>query len=86
VPVTREEVVIEHHAVQGGEVAASAIGEGQEIRIPVMEEQVSVNKTAVVTEEVSIGKREVQETKQVSDTVRREEAHIEQQGDVKMGQ
>jgi len=36
----------------------------------------------VVREEVAMGKRPVQETKQVSDTVRREEAHVEQEGDV----
>lgn len=80
VPVTREEVYIERRPVQAGEVAVGEIGEGAEIRVPVMEEQVTVTKTPVVTEEVSIGKREVQETQHVSDTVRREEARIEREG------
>jgi uncharacterized protein (TIGR02271 family) len=48
----------------------------------VHEEQVSVEKRAVVTEEIGIGKRKVQETEQVSGTVRREEARIEGEGDV----
>jgi stress response protein YsnF len=47
-----------------------------------MEEEVDVQKRAVVREEVSVGKRKVQETEQVSDTVRREEARIDSQGDV----
>ncbi len=47
-----------------------------------MEEEVDVQKRAVVREEISVGKREVQETRNVSDTVRREEARIESEGDV----
>lgn len=35
----------------------------------------------MVTGEVSIGKRAVQETQQVTDTVKKEEARVEQQGD-----
>jgi uncharacterized protein (TIGR02271 family) len=48
----------------------------------VREEQVTVEKQPLVREEVALGKRPVQETKQVSDTIRREEAHIEREGDV----
>ena len=80
VPVTREEVVIERRpAAQGREVSGS-IDENEEIRIPLMEEEVRVEKTPVVREEVSLRKREVQGMEQVSDTVRREEARIEQTG------
>ena len=81
VPVTREEVVIERRPAAGGRDAGGAIDEGEEIRIPLMEEEVRVEKTPVVREEVSLKKRQVQGTEQVSDTVRREEAHIEQTGD-----
>jgi uncharacterized protein (TIGR02271 family) len=80
VPVTREEVVIERRPVAGREAAAGDIGE-DEVRIPLMEEEVDVQKRAVVREEVSVGKRPVQETKTVSDTVRREEARVESTGD-----
>ena len=37
---------------------------------------------AQVGEEVSLGKRQVQETQQVSDTVKREEARVERRGDI----
>ncbi|GAC1406273.1 MAG: hypothetical protein NVSMB49_25830 [Ktedonobacteraceae bacterium] len=80
VPVTHEEVIIERHAVTDGRVDNTPIGEGETIRVPVSEEQVNVTKNTVVTGEVALGKRAVQETQQVSDTVRREEARVDQQG------
>jgi len=56
VPVEREEVVIERTPVRGRAaskgISGDAIREGEEIRVPVREEQVNVNKEAVVTEEV----------------------------------
>lgn len=82
VPVMHEEVVIERHAVTDGRVDTSPIGEGETIRIPVSEEQVNVTKNTVVTGEVAIGKRTVEETQQVTDTVRHEEARIDQEGNV----
>jgi uncharacterized protein (TIGR02271 family) len=82
VPVTREEVVIERNAVSGRAASDATIGDEEEIRIPLMEEEVDVTKRAVVREEISVGKRPVQETKNVSETVRREEARIESEGDV----
>lgn len=84
VPVTREEVRVERHPVPR-QPSDKPIGEGDEtIRVPVHEEQVSVEKRPVVTEEISVGKQQVQETKQVSGTVRREEARVEGQGDVEV--
>src|SRR4051812_8674718 len=54
VPVTREEVVIERNPVHGRAategIAAGDIREGEQIRIPVREDQVSVSKDAVVVE------------------------------------
>ena len=86
VPVTREEVTVERHPVER-RPAEGAIGEQEEtIRVPVREDQVSVDKRAVVTEEIDVGKRRVQDTKQVSGTVRREEARIEGEGDVDLKQ
>jgi uncharacterized protein (TIGR02271 family) len=81
VPVTREEVVIERHPVSSREATGREIGE-DEVRIPLMEEEVDVQKRAVVREEISVGKRPVEETRTVSDTVRREEARVESSGDV----
>jgi len=82
VPVMREEVVIERHAVEGGRPAEGEIGTGEEIRVPVREETARAVKETVVTEEIEVGKRAVQETEQVSGTVRREEARIEREGEV----
>jgi len=82
VPVRHEEVVIERTPVHGRAATEGTIREGEEIRIPVSEEQVDVTKRAVVTEEVKVGKRVVQDTERVSGQVRKEEVHVEQSGDV----
>ncbi|AWB43308.1 hypothetical protein DCC85_03070 [Paenibacillus sp. CAA11] len=79
VPVTREEVVIERKAVQNRESDAP-IGQNETIRIPVREEQVDVNKHTVVTGEVEAHKRKIQETEQVKDSVKREEARVNRTG------
>ena len=79
VPVTREEAVIERHPVSG-RAASGDINEGEEIRIPLSEEEVRVEKRPVVKEEITVSKRQKQETETVRDTVRREEARIEEAG------
>ena len=81
VPVTREEVYIERRP-GSGLPSDQPIGEGETIRIPVREEQVTTEKVPIEREEVSFGKRPVQETQRVTDTVQREEAYIEPTGDV----
>jgi len=83
VPVTREEVVIERRPASG-HASASDIRPGEEIRIPVKEEKVHVEKEAVVKEEVTVGKRKVTDTEKVSGTVRKEEVKVEQAGDVEV--
>ncbi len=81
VPVTHEEVYIENRPVTDATaVDNTPIGEGEDIRVPVSEERVNVSKDTVVTGEVSIGKRAVQETQQVTDTVRHEEARLDKTG------
>jgi uncharacterized protein (TIGR02271 family) len=50
--------------------------------VPVHEEQVTLDKQAVVTEEIEIGKRTVQDTEHVGGNVRKEVAHVETTGDV----
>jgi uncharacterized protein (TIGR02271 family) len=82
VPVTHEEVYIERRPVTDGVDDGTPIGEGEQIQVPVSAEQVNVSKHTVTTGEVAIGKRQVEETQHVSDTVRREEARLDQQGDV----
>lgn len=81
VPVTREEVTIERHAVDR-RPSDRPIGDEETIRLPIHEEEVTLEKRPVVYEEVSVGSRAVQETEQVSGTVRREEARIDTECDV----
>lgn len=57
-------------------------GEGLMIRLPVRAERIAVDKEAVVTETVEVETKEVQDVVQVSDTVRREQVHIETHGDI----
>jgi len=86
VPVQREEVVIERTPTHGRAASTGISSEnlraGEEIRIPVREDQVNVTKEAVVTEEVKVGKRTVQDTEKVSGQVRKEEVKVEQTGNV----
>jgi uncharacterized protein (TIGR02271 family) len=81
VPTTHEEVYIERRP-GSGQPADQPIGEGETIEVPVSEERLTVEKQPVVREEVTLGKRQVQENQQVTDTVRREEARLEREGDV----
>lgn len=81
VPVTREEIVIERRPASGtGRSTTSDMRPGEEIRIPVKEEQVKVEKTAVVKEEVTVGKRKVTETEKVAADVKHEELRVEETG------
>lgn len=77
VPVQREEMVIERRPAteRGGHVAD--IRPGEEVRIPLKEEKVRVEKDVVAKEDVKIGKRKVQDTEHVSGTVRKEELKVE---------
>lgn len=82
VPVTREDLVIERIPASGDVPAAGAIGSDQDIRVPLSEERVRVEKQPVVNEEVRVGKRQVQRSEQVSDDVRHEELRVDKEGDV----
>lgn len=77
VPVTREELVIERHAVAGATPAQGTIGEGTEIRIPLTEERASLDKSTVVREEVSVGKRAIENVENLTGETRREELVVE---------
>lgn len=83
VPVTHDEVEIRRVAtdrpVTGDD---AAIAEGDTIRVPLKAERVDVSKEERVAEELEISRRQVTDTQRVSETVRREEADIEQSGDV----
>ncbi len=83
VPVEREEVVIRRRPAKG-KAGAGSIGGEEEVRIPVKEERVRVTKEVVPTEEVSVGRRKVREVKHVDEPVRREEAVVKEEGDVRV--
>jgi uncharacterized protein (TIGR02271 family) len=84
VPVTHDEVTIERNPVDRHPSDRPMDEHGQTIAVPVHQEQVELEKRAVVYEEVGVGKREVQENEQVSGTVRREEARVDREGEVNM--
>lgn len=84
VPVNREEVIVQRQAYGEDRPTDLPVGQDETIRVPVSEEQVNVNKQTVETGEVGIGKKVVQDTQRVSDTVRREEAHLETNGNARV--
>jgi uncharacterized protein (TIGR02271 family) len=87
VPVSREEVYVERHPVERRPADAPIdASESETVRVPVREERVEVEKQPVVYEEVGVGKRQVTETQQVSETVRREELRTDKDGDVEVRQ
>ncbi|MBC5802232.1 MAG: YsnF/AvaK domain-containing protein [Candidatus Eremiobacteraeota bacterium] len=80
VPVFHEEVYVERRPAGGVAASTTPIGEGEEIRIPLSQERGNVQKRTVAREDVTIGKRRVEDTEHVSDTVRREELRVEETG------
>ncbi len=81
VPKKRVEVTVERVPVEGGaastmgEAASPEIGE-DEIVVPVVDEEVVVEKRPVVKEEIRIRKEVVEETEVVEEDVRREEVEV----------
>ncbi|MGI9057807.1 MAG: YsnF/AvaK domain-containing protein [Ktedonobacteraceae bacterium] len=99
VPVTREEVIIEHISFNGQPSAISAattttaatengegelvtLTDGKPLTILVREEQVSIQKTPMVIEEITITKKIIQEMKPITETLQKEELHVERTGNV----
>lgn len=80
VPVTREEVIIERRSLNN-EASDSPITDEETIRIPVTEEKIDVGKHTVVTGEISAHKHEIEDTRHVNETLKREEARINKIGD-----
>jgi uncharacterized protein (TIGR02271 family) len=77
-PVTRrrEEVVVERRPVEAGARGDARLSE-DEVRIPLTEEELIVEKRPVVKEELVVGKRTVEERDTVETEVRREEFDID---------
>lgn len=81
VPVKHEEVVIERVPFNGQPTNAPNF-EDETITIPVMEEQVQVTKKPVVTEEIKVHKRDIEEPQSVSATLKKEKLDVEKSGKV----
>ncbi len=75
VPTRREEITVDRVPVEGGATEAE-IGD-DEVRVPVIEEEVVVEKRPVAKEEVRIRKDVVEDTEVVEEDVRREEVDVE---------
>jgi uncharacterized protein (TIGR02271 family) len=75
VPTRREEVHVDRVPISS-ETSATKIGD-DEVRIPVTEEEVVVEKRPVAKEEIRIRKDVVEETEVVEEDVRREEVEID---------
>lgn len=79
VPVTQEEVVIQRKTIDN-EPSDLPVGHMESIHIPVNEERVEVGKHTVITGEVSAVKREIEETRHVEETLKKEEARVHEDG------
>jgi uncharacterized protein (TIGR02271 family) len=75
VPTRREEVTVDRVPVEG-EASETDIGD-DEVRVPVTEEEVVVEKRPVAKEEVRIRKDVVEDTEVVEEDVRREEVEVD---------
>lgn len=80
VPVRHEEVTVERRPATGMNTSAR-IEEG-EIRIPVTEEELIVEKRTVPKEELVVKKQEVIENESVEADLRRERAEVHREGNV----
>lgn len=77
VEVSREEVVVTRHAVDRDLAPGETTLGDDVVRVPVMAENVEVNKTAHVVEEIEINKQRVTEQQNVTDTVRKEVVDVD---------
>ncbi len=69
---------VDARVVDGSEMLSN----GGTIRILVREEQVTFNKQQVVIEEVVVRKQQIQENRELTDTLKREEVRVEHTGNI----
>jgi len=79
VPRRREEVHVERVPSEGWETASEADIGDDEIRVPVIEEEIVVEKRPVVKEELRIRKDVVEDEEIVEEDVRKEEVDVDDQ-------
>lgn len=87
VPVMHEEVIIERRPINSTDSSSDStisLDNNETITIPVSEEKVDVGKHTVVTEEISAYKRQVEDSQEINETLKREEARINKNGNVEI--
>ena len=77
VPVQREEVYVTERKVDRAATKEDLNMMDRDIEIPLRQQEVVTSKEAVVTGEVNIRKEVKRDTERVTDTVRREEVHVD---------
>jgi uncharacterized protein (TIGR02271 family) len=82
VPVRREEVTVERRPIEGGAMNTRPQITEDEIRIPVTQEELVVEKRAVPKEELVVKKHQVEGTETVEADLRRERAEVHREGDI----
>lgn len=66
-----DEIYVERRPVDENKADASPVNDSEEIRVPIVEEKLEVTKKPVVTDEVVVGKRTVEENEHISETVKK---------------
>ena len=75
VPVMHEELFVERRPVSG-RAAGGTVGDGETIVVPLSREEVRIEKTPVVREEVTVGQRRVEGVHHIDETLSREELDV----------
>ncbi|KUP41604.1 YsnF/AvaK domain-containing protein [Bacillus halotolerans] len=83
VPVRHDEIYVERRPVDENTADASPVNDSETVRVPIVEEKLEVTKKPVVTDEVVIGKRTVEENEHISETVKKEEPRLNKEGNVR---
>jgi uncharacterized protein (TIGR02271 family) len=76
--VSREQVHVERRPVRESGASAEIRGSAEEIRVPIIEEEIVVEKRPVVKEELIVSKERVEERRPVDVEARREEFDIDE--------
>jgi len=80
VNTSHEEVTVERRPVANADSASRADIGQDEIRIPVYEDEIVVDKRRVLKEEIVVKKSEVQDSKSVEADLRKEKVDVDESG------
>ena len=83
IPVRREEVTVERRPASASTGTNASIGK-DEIRVPVMEEEVVAQKRTVPKEEIVVKKHATMDTKTVEADLRKERVEVDRKGDAEI--